>query len=149
MLVSDFQTHCFQLVCGTTLACLLWRFLLSLLGLLFFLNFPQCLALPSFLKLRALLSFLQCLALLLFPEVLFDLSFPLFLGVHSSQGVLSALCLLLDPAFLVILYHQFVLLDLPFPGVPVARGRPALPVYHLIQEYKGNPAEIAESKDYY
>ena len=38
-------------------------------------------------------------------------------------------------------------LHLPFPGVRVAPGRPALPVYHLILEYQGNPSEIAESKD--
>ena len=30
--------------------------------------------------------------------------------------------------------------DLPFHGVRVAQGRPALPVYHLILEYQENPA---------
>ena len=65
---------------------------------------------------------------------------------HGSGGP-TRLCLLLDPAFLAIPYHQFVPLHLLFPGVLVVPGRPAVPVYHLILEYQGNPSEIAEGKD--
>ena len=51
----------------TCLIDLLWRFVLSLLCLLFFLDFPQCLTLLSY------------------PQVPVDLLFPWFLVVHSSR----------------------------------------------------------------
>ena len=54
--------------------------------------------------------------------------------VRSSREALRALCLLLDPALFAIPYHQFVLLDLLFPGVPAAQARLAFPACHLTLE---------------
>ena len=99
---------------------LLWCFLLSLLCLLFFLDFSQCLALLSF------------------PQVQVPLLFPKFLVVRSSQEALRALCLPWDPAFLVIPYHRSSLLDLLYPRVLPIPACLAFPARYLILECQEN-----------
>ena len=112
----DFHTHCFQLVCGTTLAWL--ALVLSPFSPLspFLPGFPTMPDSPFI------------------PTIPVSPFMPFIPGVRSSQGVLRALCLLLDPVFLVIPYHRSFPLYLPFPGVLAVLGHPAFQACHLTLE---------------
>ena len=122
-----YQYHCLiftHIVCSWLVVLhlldLLWCFLLSLLCLLFFLDFSECFALLSF------------------PQVQVPLLFPKFLVVRTSQEALRALCLPWDPALLVIPFYRSSLLDLLYPRVLAIPACLAFPVRYLILECQEN-----------
>ena len=114
----DFHTHCFQLVCGTTLAWL-------------------ALTLSPFSPLSPFLPW--------FPTIPRSPFIPWIPRVHSSQGILRVLCLLLDPAFHLILitnlsFYTFSSLGSVWPRGPGTPGTPGTPGIPFDPGIPGKPS---------
>ena len=124
--LSDFHTHCFQLVCGTTLAWLTLALSQSFLSFVAFLPlFPTMPDYP-FIPTSPGSSFIP-----LIPGG------PLFPGGHSRP--LSPL----GPGnFLVIPCHQFAHFYPRFPGVLAVREHRVFQAFHLKLECRENQGRV-------